>query len=316
MEISNATVGAIAALCVTAGAAGVYVATGDRQSSPLETAVVAATPGVGPGVHPFAASAPQPVAVAAPAPRAQRTNAVPRLVATTREPQRQAPQAWDTAPAAEPEPVQERFSIGSPGVDAMAGAREGAHRVMPAQESRVASAPEFIELTIPADSVLGLQIESALTSETAELEDDVVARVTRDVRAGGRVVIPSGSLVSGEVTLVERGGRVRERARLGVRFTSAALPDGTRIPLMTDTVVREGSSPGGESAAKIGGGAIGGAIIGGILGGTRGAVIGGSVGAGAGTTAVMAGGRNAATLPAGTAVSVRLTEPSTVTVDY
>jgi hypothetical protein len=30
----------------------------------------------------------------------------------------------------------------------------------------------------------------------------------------------------------------------------------------------------------------------------------------------MMGGRNPATLPAGTSVTVRLTEPSTVTVDY
>jgi hypothetical protein len=118
----------------------------------------------------------------------------------------------------------------------------------------------------------------------------------------------------GEVTLVERGGKMRERARLGVRFTSIVLADGTRIPLETDTIIREGSSPGGESAAKIGGGAIGGAIIGGILGGAKGAIIGGSAGAGAGTAAVMAGGRNPATLTSGAPVTVRLLKPTTVTV--
>ncbi len=130
------------------------------------------------------------------------------------------------------------------------------------------------------------------------------------------MVIPSGAQAVGHVTLVEQGGRLRERARLGIRFTTAVLADGTRIPLLTDTIVREGSSPGGESAAKIGGGAIGGAIIGGIIGGARGAVIGGSVGAGAGTAAVMVGGRNAATFPAGTPVSARLVEPTTITIDF
>jgi hypothetical protein len=79
--------------------------------------------------------------------------------------------------------------------------------------------------------------------------------------------------------------------------------------------MREGDSPGRESAAKIGGGAIGGAIIGGILGGAKGAAIGSTVGAGAGTGAVMAGGRNAATLPAGSPVTVRLESPATVTVE-
>jgi hypothetical protein len=177
------------------------------------------------------------------------------------------------------------------------------------------SAPVLEELVVSAQSVIGLQMESSVSSENARLEDEVVARVTRDVKVGDRVAIPSGARAQGEVTLVERGGRVKDRARLGVRFTSIVLADGTRIPIHTETVMREGDSPGRESAAKIGGGAIGGAIIGGILGGAKGAAIGSTVGAGAGTGAVMAGGRNAATLPAGSPVTVRLESPATVTVE-
>jgi len=176
-------------------------------------------------------------------------------------------------------------------------------------------APEFVDLVVPADAVLGLQLETSLTSETARVEDEVAARVTRDVRVGDRVAIPAGARAHGEVTLVERGGRLKERARLGVRFTSVVLADGTRVPLETETIYREGDAPSGESAAKIGGGAIGGAIIGGILGGARGAAIGGSIGAGAGTAAVLAGGRNPATLPSGTPVTVRILSPTTVTVE-
>jgi hypothetical protein len=175
--------------------------------------------------------------------------------------------------------------------------------------------PVYEELVVAADSVIGLQLESPVTSERAEVEDNVVARVARDVRVGDRVAIPSGARVFGEVTFVERGGRLRERARLGVRFTSIALADGTRLPISTETVYREGDAPGRESAAKIGGGAIGGAIIGGILGGAKGAAIGGSIGAGAGTTAVMAGARNHATLAGGSPLTVRLEEPVVVTVE-
>jgi hypothetical protein len=175
--------------------------------------------------------------------------------------------------------------------------------------------PEFEELIVSADSVVGLQVETSISSERARVEDEVLASVTRDVRVGDRVAIPAGATAHGEVTLVERGGRLKDRARLGIRFTSVVLADGTRIPLETDTIYREGDPPSGESAAKIGGGAIGGAIIGGILGGARGAVIGGSAGAGAGTAAVLAGGRNPATLPSGTPVTVRVTKPTTVTVE-
>ncbi len=81
------------------------------------------------------------------------------------------------------------------------------------------------------------------------------------------------------------------------------------MPLRTETIFRDGASPGSESSRKIGGAAVGGAILGAILGGGKGAVLGGATGAAGGTAAVMAGGRNAATLPAGTIVTARVVRP-------
>jgi type IV secretory pathway VirB10-like protein len=138
--------------------------------------------------------------------------------------------------------------------------------------------------------------------------------VTRDVTSTGRVAIPEGSRVIGSVTLVERGGKMKDRARLGVRFHTLVLADGREVPLQTEAIYREGDSPSNESARKIGGAAIGGAILGAIMGGGKGAVIGGATGAGAGSAAVMAGDRNAATLPGGTVVTVRLSAPVTIDV--
>ena len=100
--------------------------------------------------------------------------------------------------------------------------------------------------------------------------------MTRDVRVGDRVAIPAGCVVQGSVMEVERGGKVKERARLGIRFHTVVLADGSRLSIRTDSVVREGASPANESAAKIGGAAVGGAILGAILGGGKGAVIGGT----------------------------------------
>jgi type IV secretory pathway VirB10-like protein len=168
---------------------------------------------------------------------------------------------------------------------------------------------------IPSEAVIGLQIDSAVSSATARVEDRVSARVTRDVRTGGLVAIPAGTRVQGSVVMVERGGKFKERARLGVRFHTVVLAGGETVPIQTETVYREGESPTGQSAAKISGGAIGGAIIGAILGGGKGAIIGGATGAGAGTAAVAAGGRSEATLPAGTSVTVRLSSPASVTVE-
>jgi hypothetical protein len=173
----------------------------------------------------------------------------------------------------------------------------------------------FEDLEISADSVLGLQIDTAVTSEEAQIEDRVEARVTRDVTVGGDVAIPAGSRVTGSVTLVEKGGKVKERARLGIRFHTLVLDDGSSVALSTETLYRDGESPTGESTAKIGGAAVGGAILGAIFGGGKGATIGGAVGAGAGTAAALAGDRNAATLPAGSTVTVRILSPVTVTIE-
>jgi hypothetical protein len=184
-------------------------------------------------------------------------------------------------------------------------------------ESSLPPVPEktLVELRVPADSVLGLQIDTMVTSEKAKVEDKVNARVTRDVTVGSEVAIPAGSRVEGSVTLVERGGKIKERARLGVRFHTLVLADGTRLPLSTETVFRDGAPPAKESTAKIGGAAVGGAILGAILGGGKGATVGGAVGAAGGTAAVMAGDRNAATLPAGSTVTVRILSPVTVTIE-
>ena len=162
---------------------------------------------------------------------------------------------------------------------------------------------------------MGLQIQTPVSSERARVEDRVEARVTRDVSVEGRTAIPSGARVVGSVTLVERGGKVKERARLGVRFHTLVLADGTELPLRTETVLREGESPSGDSSRKIGGAAAGGAILGAIIGGKKGAIIGGATGAAGGTAAVMAGDRSAATLPEGAVLTVRLSSPLTVAVE-
>jgi hypothetical protein len=173
----------------------------------------------------------------------------------------------------------------------------------------------FDELVIPADSVIGLQVETAVSTERAKIEDKVTARVTRDVRVRDEVAIPAGSRAEGSITVVDRGGRLKDQARLGIRFHTIVLADGTRVPINTDTIYREGDSPARESAAKIGGAAVGGAVLGAIFGGKKGAVIGSTVGAAGGGVAVATSEPNPATLPAGSTVTVRMGSPVTVTVE-
>jgi hypothetical protein len=221
---------------------------------------------------------------------------------------------WPSSAASQPPvappvpPVTTDASVPAPRAD------DRADHVAP-EPSRAPDPPQktFEELVIPADSVIGLQTENRLSSETARVEDRVEARVTRDVKVGDRVAIPAGARALGSVTQVERGGKFKERARLGIRFNMLVLADGTHLLINTETIVRDGEAPGNSSAAKVGGGAVVGTILGAIIGGGKGAAIGGAAGAAGGSAAVMASDRSAATFPAGTPVTVRILSPVTVT---
>ena len=307
MQITRTTIGIVAVVGLAAGAAGALIATraGRTEAASSQTAPL---PAGGPSVEESEGVVGAP---ASPAPvTGVRASASPTA----------APPSAAARPA--PAPARTPVPIEAPAPSASAApAQTDAPAPLPAEAPRVADIapappePRFEDLELPAQSVIGLQLETSVTSETARVEDEVIARVTRDVRVGDHVAIPAGSKAHGEVTFVERGARVRERARLGVRFTSIVLGDGTRLPIDTEPIYREGDSVRNENAAKIGGGAIGGAIIGGILGGGKGAAIGSAIGGGAGAAAVASGGRNAATLPSGSPVTVRIERPVVVTVE-
>ncbi len=340
---------ALAAGCLTAAAGGAYVAVRHNGTAP---AAATGAPGPAPGLAgggvaaPAATPAPQPVSeteavVEAPAPApppaaAQPPAAEPPVHRKAPDSRRARPTppgpaptvaaSRQPAPAPGPRPERDTDAVRQPQRPAVVQTAERTvpteAAAAPAREPEPVRAPEprqpvhqYQEIVLPASSILGLRVDTPLSSERSRLEDRVDARVSRDVTVDGRVAIPSGSRVIGSVTLVERGGKMKERARLGVRFHTLVLADGREMPLRTETIMRDGDSPASESARKIGGAAIGGAILGAIIGGGKGAVLGGATGAAGGSAAVMTGNRNAATLPAGTVVSVRLSSPASIEVE-
>ena len=178
----------------------------------------------------------------------------------------------------------------------------------------VEPAPVFDEITVKADSVIGLSLDTTVSSEVARIEDRVIAHTTRDVMVDGRVAIPRRSRLEGVVTAVQRGGKFKDQARVGVRFTTLYLPDNSKFPIQTEPIFRDGEAPGNEAASRVGAGSVIGAILGAVVGGKKGAAIGAAGGAGAGAASVAAGDKNAATIPSGVPMTVRLTAPVTVTV--
>jgi hypothetical protein len=174
---------------------------------------------------------------------------------------------------------------------------------------------QFEEYTVKADSVLGISIDQSVSSATAKLEDPVTASVSRDLLVNGRTVLPRGARLEGNVTLVQPGNKFKGRARIGVRFYTLVLADGSRVPIQTETLYRDGDSATGATAAKVGGGAAAGALLGKIIGGKKGALIGIGVGAAGGTAAVMAGDAKEAVIENGAPLTVRITNPVTITIE-
>ncbi len=312
MEINRAAFGVVAAACIAAAGGGAYLASRPTVEPPPAVTAPAdagteASEGIVMPSAPVASPVEAPRAQPAPVPARQASRRSAPAIASRERARDLRPAEPERVPAPAPEapgPVQltEVAPVAPP----------PAPVTMPPPAP---PEPAYEELVVAASQVIGLQVDTTVSSETARIEDKVDARVTRDVKVGDRVAIPAGAKALGSVTVVDRGGKMKGRARLGVRFHTIVLADGMRVPFHSDAVFREGDSPTTESSAKIGGGAIGGAIIGGILGGARGAILGSTAGAGAGTAAVMAGGRNPAVLRTGETVTVRLMQPVTVTVE-
>ena len=337
MGSSRIAFAALGIACVAAAAGGSYVATrhniADRTapalaavSGPVAPVPTATSQGVGSSTSERAdvapATAPHATVVAPAEPKSSSKVAQARAgnVQASKTPHTQ-PSAPQVARVDAPAPASVERQAPAASVSTPAAVAEPAsvaradERSVEPQRAPEPPEPAFDEVTVAADAVIGLRTDTTLSSERARVEDKVEARVVRDVRAGSRVAIPAGTRVLGTVVVVERGGKMRDRARLGIRFNTLLLADGTRMPISTETIYRYGDAPGNDSAKKIGGGAVAGAILGAIIGGGKGAAIGATTGAAGGSAMVMAGERSEAVFPSGADVTARILAPVTIVLE-
>jgi hypothetical protein len=168
-------------------------------------------------------------------------------------------------------------------------------------------------VTVPAGTTLSLVLQSSVSSDTSSVEDRVAATLRRPLVVNGVTVAPAGASVSGYVTESTRSGRVKGRARVGVRFTSLRARDGVHN-IRTATISRQARATKKQDATKIGIGAGAGAVVGAVAGGKKGAAIGSAVGGAGGTGVVLATRGEEVALGTGTIVTTRLTAPLTVRV--
>jgi type IV secretion system protein VirB10 len=192
----------------------------------------------------------------------------------------------------------------------------------PAPAPAAATADEYV---VPNGTHILLSLRNALDTKHSKDGDRVYLETVYPVSAGGRIVIPRGSFVTGVVSQAKQAGTVKGKGELYIRFDSLTLPNGVTRNFLSrlsnaDTpngkVDRDEGKITGErdrthDAKTTAEGAGIGATIGGVAGGAAGAPLKGvGIGAAAGAAAGLAGALSRhkpdATLPRGTTVEMVL----------
>ena len=179
------------------------------------------------------------------------------------------------------------------------------------------------QIEVPSGTHIPLVLHNAISTRSARPGDPVYFETLFPVMVDGKVVIPAGSYVSGEVTESKRPGRVKGRAELMIRLKTMILPNAYMVNLAAtpgnagtggaETVNREGQVVGDTDKGSDVGAVVkstgAGAGIGGIAGGAKGAGIGAGIGAAAGLGAILLTRGPEAELPRGTTLEAVLDRP-------
>lgn len=187
-------------------------------------------------------------------------------------------------------------------------------------------APSRDGYALPVGTAIRMKLDNRLSTTTSKRGDRFGGRVMEAVKVNGRVIIPVGTAVEGEVVRAEEMRRIRGLPTLDLRPQIITLPDGVRYSInasVVDTsdpdhfdVNDEGQIKGEghdrtdviETAAGTGVGAA----IGAKIGGGKGALIGAGVGATA-TLIHWLTKSKSTELPAGTELILELSRPMQLT---
>lgn len=173
--------------------------------------------------------------------------------------------------------------------------------------------PRVQTYTVPAGTPVHIHLSDTISTATATAGTAFDGILSSPLVAGGVVVAPAGSAVAGQVTAVDRGGRLHHPAELSLALTSLTPTGGSKVALSTNAWSEKAKSQKKRDAIAIGGGAGLGALIGAVAGKGKGAAIGAAAGAGAGTAGAAFTGQKQIVLKAETPLRFVLNQPLTLT---
>jgi hypothetical protein len=217
------------------------------------------------------------------------------------------PPAPPAAPAPEPAPP--------PPVEAAARPAPAPHPPILKPDAAAAQAEprKAATVTIPAGTLITVRLREALSSEHQTDGDLFHATLDQPLVIEGMAIAERGSLQRGRVVSAVRSGKVKGRASLSIDLTELSTSDGQRVPIKTDTFLREADSTVGRDAMRTGVAAGIGAAIGAMIGGGKGAAIGAGAGGAAGAGGTMITRGAPAELASETRLTFRLSAPVTIT---
>jgi len=171
-------------------------------------------------------------------------------------------------------------------------------------------------LTIPEGTEVHVTLSTPVGSESSKVGEALTATTTENIEIGGKVAIPSGSIIRGHVAQVIPGNTGMHISDKGgavvLAFNNVTTPAGDSEPLTASLTSMASST--GKTAGIIGGSAAGGALLGKILGhDTKDAAIGAIVGGGIGTAIVAGTKGKELKIPAGTDLILTLSQPLKMT---
>jgi hypothetical protein len=167
-------------------------------------------------------------------------------------------------------------------------------------------------ITIPAGQPMLVRMIDPVDSRHNQVGDVFRATLETNLVVNNILVARRGSDVFGRLAYTKEAKGLSGSSELELDLTRIII-DGREFPLVSGAYTVKGRGRGGETAAKVGGGAIVGAIIGGIAGGGTGAAIGAGVGGAAGAGAEVLTRGRAVRVPSETLLEFRLDQPVTVT---
>jgi hypothetical protein len=197
---------------------------------------------------------------------------------------------------------------------ATSGASAGPSVGPSANTDAVPASAAYREVTLPAGTILPIDLETTVGSDISRVEQPVSGRLRRAVTVGGAEVLAAGTAVSGHVTTAQRPGKVKGRGLIAIRFTRLDTPGAGTTPITTGTISRIAPATKQKDTLQVVAPAAAGAVIGRIAGGKSGAAKGAVIGGGAGAGYVLATRGKDVHITKGTDLAVKLTAPVTVRV--